>query len=570
MKKYDFGGWATKNGLKCSDGRTIMKDAFVGNNGKTVPLVWNHNHKDPEDVLGHALLENRDEGVYAYCSFNDTRSGALAKALVQHGDIVSLSIFANELKQNGSNVMHGVIREVSLVLAGANPGATIQSLNIVHSDDGDIEEAIIYSGDENIQTSADGNPIETEIAHADGESTETKTDSEPEKETKQMAEGKTVKDVIDSMNDEQEKVLYALVGLALEEGNNKKETDTVKHNIFDEETGVQNDQELVHSMLNDCLTEASANGRSLKSVYLAHAAEYGIENLDFINTEEKDIYDRPQWINNEPSDWVSVVINGVHHTPFEKVRMQFADITSDDSRAKGYIKGKYKKEEVFKLLKRVVSGCMIYKKQKFDRQDIINADFDIIPWVKSEMNVKFDEEKARAYVFGDGRSNGDSDKVDENCIIPIVKDEDLYTIKYDVTPESGESLEHAIITAAVLSQDDYQGSGNITGFFEQKRVSKMLLMEDAHGHRLYPTLPELATAMGINRIVKVPTGICPQGFYGVLVDLRDYNVGQKNAGKKAFFDNFDIDYNQYKYLMEEQQSGALTRPYSAIVLQAGN
>ena len=570
MKKYDFGGWATKNGLKCSDGRTIMKDAFVGNNGKTVPLVWNHNHKDPEDVLGHALLENRDEGVYAYCSFNDTRSGALAKALVQHGDIVSLSIFANELKQNGSNVMHGVIREVSLVLAGANPGATIQSLNIVHSDDGDIEEAIIYSGDENIQTPADDNPIEPEIAHADGESTETKTDSEPEKETKQMAEGKTVKDVIDSMNDEQEKVLYALVGLALEEGNNKKETDTVKHNIFDEETGVQNDQELVHSMLNDCLAEASTNNRSLKSVYLAHAAEYGIENLDFINTEEKDIYDRPQWINNEPSDWVSVVISGVHHTPFEKVRMQFADITGDDARAKGYIKGKYKKEEVFKLLKRVVSGCMIYKKQKFDRQDIINADFDIIPWVKSEMNVKFDEEKARAYLFGDGRSNGDTDKVDEDCIIPVVKDEDLYTIKYDVTPESGESLEHAIITAAVLSQDDYQGSGNITGFFEQKQVSKMLLMEDAHGHRLYPTLPELATAMGINRIVKVPAGICPQGFYGVLLDLRDYNVGQKNAGKKAFFDNFDIDYNQYKYLMEEQQSGALTRPYSAIVLQAGN
>ena len=573
MKKYDFGGWATKNGLRCSDGRTIMKDAFVGNNGKTVPLVWNHNHKDPEDVLGHALLENRDEGVYAYCSFNDTRSGALAKALVQHGDIVSLSIFANELKQNGSNVMHGIIREVSLVLAGANPGAHIESLNIVHSDSGDVEDAIIYSGEDiQIEGEVEHSAVETtksesaEITHADGES-DTKT--EPEKETKKMA--KTVKDVIESFDEEQEKVFYAMLGLALEEGsNNKKETEEVKHNIFDNDTAAQNDTELVHSILNDCLKEASNDSKSLKQTYMAHAAEYGIENLDFINTEEKDIYDRPQWINNEPSDWVSVVINGVHHTPFEKVRMIFADITSDDSRAKGYVKGKYKKEEVFKLLKRVVSGCMIYKKQKFDRQDIINADFDIIPWVKAEMNVKFDEEKARAYIFGDGRSNGDGDKVDEDCIIPVVKDEDLYCIKYDVTPEQGESKEHAIITAAVLSQDDYQGSGNIVGFFEQKQVSKMLLMEDNFGHRLYKTLPELATAMGINRIVKVPAGICPDGFIGVMLDLRDYNVGQKNAGKKAFFDDFDINYNQQLYLMEEQQSGALIKPYSAILLRDGN
>ena len=573
MKKYDFGGWATKNGLRCSDGRTIMKDAFVGNNGKTVPLVWNHNHKDPEDVLGHALLENRDEGVYAYCSFNDTRSGALAKALVQHGDIVSLSIFANELKQNGSNVMHGIIREVSLVLAGANPGAHIESLNIVHSDSGDVEDAIIYSGEDiQIEGEVEHSAVETtksesaEITHADGESN---TKTEPEKETKKMA--KTVEDVIESFDEEQEKVFYAMLGLALEEGsNNKKETEEVKHNIFDNDTAAQNDTELVHSILNDCLKEASNDSKSLKQTYMAHAAEYGIENLDFINTEEKDIYDRPQWINNEPSDWVSVVINGVHHTPFEKVRMIFADITSDDSRAKGYVKGKYKKEEVFKLLKRVVSGCMIYKKQKFDRQDIINADFDIIPWVKAEMNVKFDEEKARAYIFGDGRSNGDGDKVDEDCIIPVVKDEDLYCIKYDVTPEQGESKEHAIITAAVLSQDDYQGSGNIVGFFEQKQVSKMLLMEDKFGHRLYKTLPELATAMGINRIVKVPAGICPDGFIGVMLDLRDYNVGQKNAGKKAFFDDFDINYNQQLYLMEEQQSGALIKPYSAILLRDGN
>ena len=556
--KYDFSGWATRNGLKCSDGRTIMKDAFIDNDGKTVPLVWNHQHNDPSNVLGHALLQNRDEGVYAYCNFNDTESGAIAKALVQHGDIVSLSIYANQLKQDGSNVMHGMIREVSLVHAGANPGAFIDEV-VSHSDTTD-GEAVIYTG-ENL-----------EMFHAEEEEKEEPKESTPEKENEKMAEEtekkeKTVGEVIDSMTDEQQKVLYALVGVALEEGQkeNKGEND-VKHNVFDGDD-YQNDEVLIHDAMNDIMKDAKSYG-SLKESYLAHAADYGIENIEFINTEEKDIYDRPQWINNEPSDWVSVVIGGVHHTPFAKVRMQFADITADEARAKGYIKGKYKKEEVFKLLKRVVSPTMIYKKQKFDRQDIIDADFDIVPWVKAEMNVKFDEEKARAYLVGDGRDSSDEDKVNEDCIIPIVSDEDLFTIKKVVTPESGESTEHAIITAAVLAQDDYQGSGNLIGFFEQKQVSKMLLMEDQFGHRLYKTISELATAMGLSRIVKVPAGVCPQYFYGLLVDLRDYNVGQKNAGKKSFFDDFDIDYNQQKYLMEEQMSGALTRPYSAIVLSS--
>ena len=377
---------------------------------------------------------------------------------------------------------------------------------------------------------------------------------------------RTVKDVVDSFNEEQQKVFYAMIGLALEKGQKENKGDeAVKHNLFDTDT--QNDDELIHSAMNDIMRDAKQYG-SLKESYLAHAAEYGIENIEFINTEEKDIYDRPQFIDNQPTDWVSIVMGGVHNTPFAKVRMQFADITADEARAKGYIKGKYKKEEVFKLLKRSVSPTMIYKKQKFDRQDIIDADFDIIPWVKQEMNIKFDEEKARAFLFGDGRSSEDEDKVNEDCIIPIVSDEDLFTIKKVVTAEQGESTEHAIITAAVLAQDDYQGSGNITGFFEAKQVSKMLLMEDQFGHRLYKTINELATAMGISRIVKVPAGICPANFYGVLVDLRDYNVGQKNAGKKSFFDDFDIDYNQQKYLMEEQLSGALTRPYSAIVLSS--
>ena len=554
--KYDFSGWATKNGLKCSDGRTIMKDAFIDNDGKTVPLVWNHQHNDPSNVLGHALLQNRDEGVYAYCNFNDTESGAIAKALVQHGDIVSLSIYANQLKQSGSNVMHGMIREVSLVHAGANPGAYIDEV-VSHSDDAD-GEAVIYTG-ENL-----------ELSHAD-EKEEPKKESEPEKEKKDMAEetkGKTIGEVVDSMNEEQQKVLYGLVGAALEAGQaeDKEEGENnVKHNVFDNDT--QNDEVMIHSAMNEIMKDAKRTG-SLRDSFLEHAAEYGIENIENIYTEDKDIYDRPQFINNQPTDWVSVVINGVHHTPFAKVRMQFADITADEARAKGYIKGKYKKEEVFKLLKRSVAPTMIYKKQKFDREDLIDADFDVIPWVKQEMNIKFDEEKARAYLFGDGRSTEDEDKVDDTKIIPIVSDEDLFTIKTVVTPEQNESVEHAIITQAVLAQDDYQGSGNITGFFEAKQVSKMLLMEDQFGHRLYKNINELATAMGINRIVKVPAGICPANFYGVLVDLRDYNVGQKNAGKKSFFDDFDIDYNQQKYLMEEQQSGALTRPYSAIVLKS--
>lgn len=557
MSKYDFSGWATKNNLRCSDGRVIMKDAFIENDGKTVPLVWNHKHNDPEDVLGHALLENRDEGVYAYCSFNDTRSGAMAKALVQHGDIASLSIYANNLKQNGSNVMHGMIREVSLVLAGANPGASIDSVSISHGDGESEDEGIIYTGES------------IELYHADEETKEeSKEENTDKKETEDMVEeAKSVSDVLDTLNEEQEKVLYMLVGMALDEGDKEnKGEETVKHNLFEGESQAT-DEVLVHNAMNAIMKDAKTYG-SLKDSYLAHAAEYGVENIEFINTEEKDIYDRPQFINNQPTDWVSVVIGGVHHTPFARVRMQFADITADEARAKGYIKGKYKKEEVFKLLKRSVNPTMIYKKQKFDKQDIIDADFDIVPWVKAEMNVKFDEEKARAYLFGDGRDSADDDKVNESCIIPIVSDEDLFTIKKVVTPESGESTEHAIITAAVLAQDDYQGSGNITGFFEAKQVSKMLLMEDQFGHRLYKTINELATAMGINRIVKVPAGVCPANFYGVLVDLRDYNIGQKNAGKKAFFDDFDINYNQNIYLMEEQQSGALTRPYSAIVLSS--
>ncbi len=559
MSKYDFCGWATRNNLRCSDGRRIMKDAFKECDGQTVPLVWNHQHNDPSNVLGHALLENRDEGVYARCSFNDTESGAIAKALVQHGDIVSLSIYANQLREStGHDVLHGTIREVSLVHAGANPGAFIDAV-MVHGEDSE-GEAVIYTGEDLI------------LRHADEEEKKEEPEETTKKGEKEMANNseKTVGEVFDTLTEEQKTAVYAIIGQIVEDngGSNNDEGDDedMKHNVFDND--YRNDDALIHSALNEVLKDGKRMG-SLRESFLEHAAEYGIENIDFINSEDKDIYDRPQFINNQPTSWVSIVMNKVHNTPFAKVRMMFADITEDEARAKGYIKGKYKKEEVFKLLKRSVGPCTIYKKQKFDRDDLIDADFDVIPWVKQEMNVKFDEEKARAYLFGDGRSASDEDKIDESCIIPIVSDEDLYTIKKTVTPAQGESLEHAIITAAVLAQDDYQGSGNTTAFVEAKQVSKMLLMEDQFGHRLYKDIKELASAMGVGEVVKVPAGVVPEGFYALIVDLADYNVGMKNAGKTNFFDDFDIDYNQQKYLMETRQSGALTRPYSAIVLTEG-
>lgn len=563
---YDFSGWATKNDLKCSDGRTIRHNAFKDCDGVEVPLVWNHSHGEPENVLGHALLKNMDEGVYCYGTFNDTSSGQVAKVLVQHGDIKALSIYANQLKQIATDVVHGVIREVSLVHAGANPGAYIDTV-IAHADDTD-EEAIIYTGE----------PLA--LFHADEKSEENKDskDEKPEekkdgeKSDEKKSDDKTVEEIVNGMSEEEQNVLYALLGQALGESgedNSKKENEDskedkeMKHNVFDNDN---KDNALMHDGLNTILKDAKRYG-SLKESFLAHAAEYGIKNIEYLQPEAQNIYDKPQFITNQPSDWVSKVINGVHNTPFAKVQMMFADITEDEARAKGYIKGKLKKEEVFKLLKRSVTPTTIYKKQKFDRDDLVDAEFDIVPWIRQEMELKLDEEKARAYIFGDGRSSSDDDKINETNIIPVISDSDLFTIKVEVTPKSEESLEHAIITNAVLAQDNYQGSGNTTAFIEAKQVSKMLLMEDQFGHRLYKDMKELASAMGVGEVVKVPAGVCPADFYGVILDLRDYNVGMKNGGKKTMFDDFDIDYNQQKYLLETRQSGALTRPYSAIVLK---
>ena len=558
---YDFCGWATRNDLKCSDGRTIRKDAFKDNDGQKVPLVWNHQHNEAFDVLGHAMLENRDEGVYAYCKFNDTESGKTAKLLVQHGDVDRLSIYANKLKQQGSNVMHGVIREVSLVLAAANPGAYIEDV-ITHGEASD-DEAVIYTG-ENI-----------ELYHSeDGESKSTE-----KKEDKKMADKeKTVQDVFDEMTEEQKNVVYAMIGMALEENGAGDEEEMehsdegdvyeMKKNVFDNDGVQDNDNVLSHADMETIIGDAKRYG-SLKESFLAHAADYGIESIDMLFPEYKSVNgDMPQFIKRTPDGWVDTVMNGVHHTPFSRIKMVFADLREDEARAKGYMKGKLKKEEVFGLLKRVVEPTTVYKKQKLDRDDAIDiTDFDVVAWLKSEMRMMLDEEIARAILFGDGRSALSEDKISETNIIPVISDADLYTIKKVVTSESNEKLAHAIITAAVKAQDDYEGSGNTTFYTAASTITDMLLLEDGDGRRMYKDMNELALAMNVNRIVKVPASIVPSNVYGVIVDLNDYNVGADKGGAINMFDDFDIDYNQMKYLIETRCSGALVKPYSAIVLK---
>ena len=567
--KYDFSGWATKNGLKCSDGRVIMRDAFIDNNGQTVPLVWNHQHNETSNVLGHALLENRDEGVYAYCSFNDSEAGKNAKLLVQHGDVKALSIYANQLKQRGSEVIHGAIREVSLVLAGANPGAYIENVCLAHGD-GDYElldeEAVIYTG------------LSLELTHSDEED-ESKSDEKEKEMADEMmhadepqekeGSGKTVKDVFDSLTEEQKTVVYAMIGQALEDakkgGSDEEGEENMKHNVFDNDE-MENDV-LIHDGLQTIIEDGKRYG-SLKESYLAHAAEYGIDNIDWLFPEAKNVNGdgAPAFIKRNPDAWVQVVMNGVHHTPFARIKMMFADLREDDARAKGYAqKGKLKKEEVFGLLKRKVEPTTIYKKQKLDRDDIIDiTDFDVVSWLKGEMRMMLDEEIARAILFGDGRTASSEDKISESNIIPASSDASLYTITADINPASGESLGHAIINGIVKAQDTYEGSGNLVFFVKNSLVSDMLLLEDTQGHRMYKDMGDLALAMSVSKIVKVPDTVVPSGVYGVVLDLNDYNVGADKGGAVNMFDDFDIDYNQQKYLIETRCSGALTKPFSAI------
>lgn len=577
MENFDFSGWATRNDLKCSDGRIIRKDAFKSNDGQKVPLVWNHQHSDPNEVLGHAVLENRDEGVYAYCKFNDTESGRTAKLLVQHGDVNALSIYANQLKQQGPNVMHGNIRELSLVLAGANPGAFIESI-IKHGEESD-EEGIIYTG-ENI-TLSHSEPAEEpkkseeeELKHADDKKEDTKVAEEPKKN-----EGEeTVADVFNTMNEKQKTVVYAMIGQALEDNNNSEGGDEeMKHNVFDKDIESQ-ENVLSHDAMETIIADGKRYG-SLKESFLAHAEEYGIKEIETLFPEAKSLNNPPEFIKREMG-WVQKVMSGVHHTPFSRIKSSFADITEDDARAKGYIKGKLKKEEVFSLLKRTTTPTTIYKKQKLDRDDVIDiTDFDVVAWLKSEMRMMLDEEIARAILVGDGRLASSDDKINESNIRPIWKDEDLYNIKATIEVDAAATPDQkakAAIRAIIKSRKNYKGSGNPALYTTEDFLTDCLLLEDMNGRVIYDTEEKLRTALRVSSIITVPVmeGLTRKDdegndldLLGIIVNLNDYNVGADKGGAINMFDDFDIDYNQQKYLIETRCSGALIKPFSAISIE---
>lgn len=618
-KKFDFGGWATRANLLCSDGRIIRENAFEECDGKRVPLVWNHQHNDPDAVLGHALLENRGDGVYAYCTFNDTQAGQNAKLLVQHGDVDQLSIYANKLKQQGRDVIHGVIREVSLVLAGANSGARIDSV-VMHSDDS-YEEGYIYSG----EFLDDVDPIE----HADSEKK-----GEPE-----MGEGETIQDVLDTLTEKQRKVVFAIVGQILsdngydeeddmshsdgeeetvedvlntltekqqeavsdlieqvlsdmEEGENEEEdydedmyeedydeendedieggNDDMKHNVFDQETA---GDVLTHSEMAEIMEDARRNG-SLADAVLQH----GIEQIDYLFPDAKTMDTAPAFIKRDDT-WVADVMNSVHKTPFSRIKSILADITEADARAKGYIKGNLKTEEFFSLMKRTTTPTTIYKKQALDRDDVVDiTDFDVVAWLKTEMRMMLNEEIARAVLVGDGRSASSNDKINEQNVRPIWTDDDVYTVKAAINVTSSTSDDEkakAFIKACKKSRKEYKGSGNPVMFMSEDMLTDCLLLEDTNQRVIYDTVDKLATALRVSKIVTVPVmdgltrvvGSNTHTLAGIYVNLTDYSIGADKGGAVNLFDDFDIDYNQMKYLIETRCSGALTKPYSAVALE---
>ena len=572
--KYDFSGWATRNNIRCSDGRTILKDAFKQHDGQTVPLVWNHQHNESANVLGHAVLENRDEGVYAYCTFNDTEAGKNAKLLVEHGDVTALSIYANQLKQKGSNVMHGTIREVSLVLAGANPGAFIDS--VIRHGEFCEDEAVIYTGEE------------LTLQHADDPSD--KADKKDKKGDDEVDNNeKTIQDVFDTLNEEQKNVVYALIGQALEdkemaqsaieENENNIEEDggeqEMKHNVF-EGRETENNNVLSHDAMDTILKDAKRYG-SLKESFLAHADNYGIKDIEWLFPDAKNVNTPPDFKKRDDS-YVQKVMRGVHHVPFSRIKSMFADITDDQARAKGYIKGKLKKEEVFTLLKRTTTPTTIYKKQKLDRDDIVDiTDFDVVAWLKMEMRMMLDEEIARAILVGDGRSSSDDDKINEMNIRPISRDEDLYCVKAPVAVAANateDEIAKEFIRTVIKSRKEYKGSGSPTLFTTEDVITNCLLLEDKNGRVIYDTVDKLATALRVKEIVpvevmentKTMVKKVEKPLMAIMVNLVDYYVGADKGGAINMFDDFDIDYNQQKYLMETRCSGALVKPYSAIAV----
>lgn len=653
-KKFDCSGWATRADMLCSDGRTIRKNAFEECDGKTVPVVWNHEHDNPNAVLGHALLENRSDGVYSYIAFNNTDAGQNAKLLVQHGDVDRLSIYANKLKQRGGDVIHGVIREVSLVLAGANPGAVIDTV-MAHGEDSE-EEGFIRSGEfiENVEPLFHADKDENEGDSKDDESKKEKGEPEMAEETKTTKETpnnngeKTVADVFNTLTEEQKKVVYALIGQALEDADAKsgktddtkdeKETkdevkhskdaaaanedddpeetvadvfntltdkqkqvvyamigqaledagvdmdeeddeengggnNTMKHNVFDQETNTQDQEVLSHSEMEEIFTEAKRNG-SLADTVLQH----GITNIDYMFPDAKTIDNVPGFIKRE-DDWVAGVMAGVHKTPFSRIKSIFANITADEARAKGYVKGNQKVDEVFSMLKRTTTPTTIYKKQKLDRDDVVDiTDFDVVAWLKTEMRMMLDEEIARAILVGDGRNQSSNDKINEQNIRPIWTDDDVYTVKAEIPITKATTADEkakAFIKACIKSRKNYRGSGNPVMYMSEDMLTDCLLLEDVNGRVIYDTVEKLATTLRVTKIVTVPVmeGLKrvkttnTHFLAGIYVNLNDYNVGADKGGAVNMFDDFDIDYNAQKYLIETRCSGAMTKPYGAVALE---
>ena len=590
--KYDFVGYATRNDLQCSDGRVIRKNAFKDCDGKRVPLVWNHQHDDVSNVIGYADLQNVSDGVLAHCAFNSTQKGKDGKECVEHGDVVSLSIYANQLKQVGGDVLHGMIREVSLVLAGANPGAYIEEV-LTHGDEEGMFSAEIYSGQ----------PIE--LCHADEDSKEEKPVADTEKKEK------TIGEIVDTMTDEQKEALYALVGMAAEgagdEDDDEDEEDSeggsdMKHNAFN---GASNsvytgaapvDMALVHSEAKKLGSYREAVNQMIENGELMHATTvpmdgmtgpsqttasqtYGFRDPDMLFPEYKSLNTPPEWIKRD-TGWVSVFLNGAHHLPFARIKSQFADLTGEQARARGYLKGHTKKEQVFSLLKRTTDPQTIYKKQKMDRDDTIDiTDFDVIAWIKGEMRGQLDEEIARAGLIGDGRLASDDDKISEDHIRPIATDVPLFTIRATVDPGKNEQeMAKNFIVSALKARKNYKGSGNPILFTTEDVLTAMLLIEDGIGHFMYESEQQLCTRLRVSRIVTVEV---MEGFHvdttdfdqetgvellGIIVNPVDYSYGADKGGAVALFDDFDIDVNQMKYLIETRCSGALTKPFSAIRL----
>lgn len=604
-KKYDFAGWATRNNLRCSDGRTIRAGAFADQDGMTVPLVWNHDHNDPGNVIGHSVLFNKPEGVYSENYLNETEAANNVRELLKHGDIKQLSIYANRLKQNGGDVLHGVIREVSVVLAGANPGAFIDSV-VVHSFNGYDEEyddgAVIYTGEDIFFEHSDKKDDEEEEEKKAPEETESEEETKPseeededkeekedmdEKEKKELEHAdseekdgseETIQDVFDTLTDKQKDAVYAIVGMALEgeEGDSEdEEEEEVKHNVFDNE--YKEDDVLTHSEMNEIFSDAKRYG-SLRESVLQH----GITNIGVMFPDAK-LTGGMQEVKRD-DEWVATVMGSVSHSPFSRVKSMYANLTADEARAKGYIKGNLKKEEFFAVVTRDVSPTTVYKKQKIDRDDLIDiTDFDVVSYMKQEMRSMLNEELARAYLVSDGRTPGTDDKINEGNIIPIWKDSDVFSVKVNV--EFGQNDTDAqkakkVIRAAVKNRKLYKGSGNPVFFTTEDWLTEMLLLEDLNQRIIYDTVDKLATAMRVSKIVTVPvmenlvrtysaSGVTyNKDLIGIIVNLKDYNVGADRGGEVNMFDDFDIDYNAQKYLIETRCSGALVKPYSALVLES--